>query len=470
MGPVGEEAKGLVPGTENGGEDRDVGQVRTPEGGVIGNKDVPGPKIGEEFNQAAGAKAHGAEVDRDVGSVRHEVTGAVEQGAGKIEAFAHVDGEGGAFELGSHFLHQAEEAAGKKLAPGGGGKGKARSLHSSVRAEGCPRVPMRAVQPSSIQRVPKSSATEAGTGNAFPGSDGLAGQGLPRQAFPRNLREKFPLPGTGSPCHQEGEGNGLPVPVLEGKYPNTRSNFWRYRLSISTWSCEYSISEGTSCPSRRTKKLLPATLPVCPSLARAASPSAIISSSNWQGLGIDGRKYGAFDEALDPGPGKPVGAQKTGIGGGENLLHAEAPGDPAGMLAARSAEGLQGMFGRIVPFGGGDLADGIGHGVVGDGEEAFQKLFARTPALFDHLGKPGLGIFEGHGCGKARGIEPAEEQVDVGQAERAPETVTGGTGMGAALCGPTRKRPSSTRQIEPPPAATVSIFMAMLEIRASPTW
>ena len=52
-------------------------------------------------------------------------------------------------------------------------------------------------------------------------------------------------------------------------------------------------------------------------------------------------------------------------------------------------------------------------------------------ALLDHLGKPGLRIFEGHGSGKAGRIEPAEEQVDVGQAERASETVTGGPGMGA---------------------------------------
>ena len=33
MGPVGQEAKGFVAGTENGGEDRSVGRVRTAEGG-----------------------------------------------------------------------------------------------------------------------------------------------------------------------------------------------------------------------------------------------------------------------------------------------------------------------------------------------------------------------------------------------------------------------------------------------------
>ena len=63
------------------------------------------------------------------------------------------------------------------------------------------------------------------------------------------------------------------------------------------------------------------------------------------------------------------------------------------MLPTGSTKGLQGMFGRIVPFGGRDFADGIGHGVVGDGEEAFQKFFAWPPALFAHLGKPGLRIY-----------------------------------------------------------------------------
>ena len=95
-----------------------------------------------------------------------------------------------------------------------------------------------------------------------------------------------------------------------------------------------------------------------------------------KGLRIDGRKNGSLDEALDPGAGKSVGAEQTGVGWGENLFHAESAGDPAGMLPTSPTKSLQGMFGRIVPFGSGDLADGIGHGVVGDGEEAFQKFFA----------------------------------------------------------------------------------------------
>ena len=55
MGPVGKKTKGVSPAAEDGGEDRDVGQVRTSEGGVVGNKDVPGPKVGKELEQVAGA-------------------------------------------------------------------------------------------------------------------------------------------------------------------------------------------------------------------------------------------------------------------------------------------------------------------------------------------------------------------------------------------------------------------------------
>ena len=60
MGPVGKEAKGLVSSPENGGENSHVGQMRTPEGGVVGNEDVPGAEVGEELEQAAGAYPHGA--------------------------------------------------------------------------------------------------------------------------------------------------------------------------------------------------------------------------------------------------------------------------------------------------------------------------------------------------------------------------------------------------------------------------
>ncbi len=105
------------------------------------------------------------------------------------------------------------------------------------------------------------------------------------------------------------------------------------------------------------------------------------------------------------------------------------------MLAARSAKGLQGVAGGVVALGGGYLADGVGHGVVGNRKEAFQKLRARPAALFDHLGQPALGIFGGYGCGKARGVEPAEEEVDVGQAKRPPEAVAGGTGVSAGALG-----------------------------------
>ena len=173
MGPVGQEAKGLVAGTENGGEDRDVGQVRTTEGGVIGNKDVPGTKIGEELEQTAGAYPHGAEVDRDVGSVRDQVTGAVKQGAGKIESFTNVDGQGGAFELGPHFLDQTEEAAGKKLAPGCGGKGKAR-VRAFVQFE--QEAPARAHACDPALFDPEGSEIirhQAGSGNAFTRFDGI---------------------------------------------------------------------------------------------------------------------------------------------------------------------------------------------------------------------------------------------------------------------------------------------------------
>ena len=51
-----------------------------------------------------------------------------------------------------------------------------------------------------------------------------------------------------------------------------------------------------------------------------------------------------------------------------------------------------------------------------------------------------------------------------------PAPYAAGPGRAPALWGPTCRRPFSTRQMEPPPAATVSIASAGATSRASPTW
>ncbi len=51
-----------------------------------------------------------------------------------------------------------------------------------------------------------------------------------------------------------------------------------------------------------------------------------------------------------------------------------------------------------------------------------------------------------------------------------PAPYDAGPGLAPALCGPTANRPCSTRQIEPPPAATVSMARAGVASVTGPTW
>ena len=62
-------------------------------------------------------------------------------------------------------------------------------------------------------------------------------------------------------------------------------------------------------------------------------------------------------------------------------LHPQRIGDAAGVLPARSAETGQRIGRHIVPARDADLADGIGHGIDRDFEEALRDLFQRFGLL-----------------------------------------------------------------------------------------
>ena len=77
VGPVGKKAKGLVARTEYGREYRDVRQVGSSEGRVVGNEKIPGAQVGEAFDQPAGAYPHRPEVNGDVRGVGDQAAGGV---------------------------------------------------------------------------------------------------------------------------------------------------------------------------------------------------------------------------------------------------------------------------------------------------------------------------------------------------------------------------------------------------------
>ena len=96
---------------ENGRDDRHVRQVAASTKGVVRDVHLARTQVGHVGAQAAHTFFHRAEVDGDVRSVGDEAAIGVEQGAGKIEAFLDVRGEGRAAKGDAHLLGDGGEAA-----------------------------------------------------------------------------------------------------------------------------------------------------------------------------------------------------------------------------------------------------------------------------------------------------------------------------------------------------------------------
>ena len=97
MGAIGGIACERAVGGEDRADDGDIREMGTAAGGVVGDEDIAGLR-GEEGGGAADAFTEGSEVDGDVRGVDDETAGCVEDGAGVIEAFLDVGGDGGAAE------------------------------------------------------------------------------------------------------------------------------------------------------------------------------------------------------------------------------------------------------------------------------------------------------------------------------------------------------------------------------------
>ena len=109
------------------------------------------------------------------------------------------------------------------------------------------------------------------------------------------------------------------------------------------------------------------------------------------------------------------------------------------MLGPGAAEGDQRVAGRIVPPAQRDRADRLGHALVGDFEEAGED---RLGAGIERS-HPRAQIVESlprrrrvQGDLEAVRVETAEDQVDVGQRQRAARAVAGGAGPGAGALRP----------------------------------
>jgi len=75
---------------EDGGDEGDVGQVGAAEVGIVEDDDIAGLPVVEYGEGGGDAVGHGAEVGGDVGGLGDEAPGAVEEGAGEVEALFYV--------------------------------------------------------------------------------------------------------------------------------------------------------------------------------------------------------------------------------------------------------------------------------------------------------------------------------------------------------------------------------------------
>ena len=175
---------------------------------------------------------------------------------------------------------------------------------------------------------------------------------------------------------------------------------------------------------------------------------------------LKGSEFGI--ETLDQGPHQAdlldrlhrreadaIGGQNAGERMDQHRLHAQRIGDPAGVLAARTAETGQRIRSHVVPPRDADLADGIGHAVDRDGEEAFGDVLQRLRLRHGgcHLLQPrprggGIERFITARTEDAREegrVDPPEEQVAVCHRQRAALAIAGGAGIGARAIGPNAK-------------------------------
>jgi len=181
----------------------------------------------------------------------------------------------------------------------------------------------------------------------------------------------------------------------------------------------------------------------------------------------------ALREALDHRVTEADGAQEAGVAGQDDLPDAEQLRDPAGVLAAGAAERDQAVVGGVDALAHRDVPDRLGHALVGDAQQALEdglitgpSLVAESPRSFAKRARAAATSDRDR---KAGGDEPAEQEVDVGQGQRAAGSIRRRARIGARALGPHHQLAWSARQIEPPPAATVSMARAGDSRRTGPT-
>ncbi len=169
-----------------------------------------------------------------------------------------------------------------------------------------------------------------------------------------------------------------------------------------------------------------------------------------QGGFVERQLDGALAQTRLVGEAHAVGRQHAREGVEQHGVDAELVGHQAGVLPARAPETLQREGGRVVALLDGHLLDGLGHVGDGDAQEIFRHVarVARRPGGGGDLpgqireaGPHGVGVERGVAARaedrrEMPGLDLAEQDVGVGDGERAAAAVAGRAGVGAGAVGP----------------------------------
>ena len=162
------------------------------------------------------------------------------------------------------------------------------------------------------------------------------------------------------------------------------------------------------------------------------------SEEVWQGRIIDRPVDLPFGKSFDPRAFESVGTEHPGFSRHEDRRHLEAFGDGAGVERPRAAEGEEGVGGGIGSLADRDRADRVGHLFDREIEEPLEEGVIGCIARDSRLLLQGQGrvagggeIRSGEGNAEVFGVDPAQQEIHIGDRERTTESVAGRAGRGA---------------------------------------
>ena len=142
----------------------------------------------------------------------------------------------------------------------------------------------------------------------------------------------------------------------------------------------------------------------------------------------------------DGGEAHAIGGEEAGEGVQQHRGHAQRVGDEAGVLAAGATEAVQGIACHVIAALDGDLLDGVGHVLHGDGDEAVRHFLGRAAAadlggqrrelLPHHLGIEGLVLGRAEDLREVVRDQLAQHHVGIGDGQRPAAAIAGGSGIG----------------------------------------